>query len=72
VLGEIDTEINHLKQNQKKLESIKSEQKKVEILRQSGPDSPGRDRLLLYEGSLEQPFDRTLTQLERVQRMRKG
>jgi hypothetical protein len=47
VLGEIDAEFNHHKQDHKKLESIKSEQWKVEILRQSVPDSPGRDRLLL-------------------------
>ena len=28
--------------------------------------------LLRYEGGIEQQFDRTLTQLERVQRMRLG
>jgi hypothetical protein len=35
-------------------------------------DSGGLDRLIRYETSLERAFDRTLTQLERVQRMRKG
>jgi hypothetical protein len=30
------------------------------------------DRLLRYEASLERAFDRTLNQLKRLQRMRKG
>ncbi len=36
------------------------------------PDGPGLDRLLRYEASLERSFDRTLSQLERLQRMRLG
>ena len=36
------------------------------------PDAPGLDRLLRYEASLERVFDRTLSQLERLQRMRLG
>ena len=38
----------------------------------SGPDFPGLDRLLRYPIALERAFDRTLTQLERLQRIRKG
>ncbi len=72
VSREIDAEINRLKQYQKKSESIESERRKVEILRQSVPDSRALDRLLRYENSLERAFDRTLTQLERLQRVRKG
>ena len=34
------------------------------------PEAP--DRLLRYEGTLERAFDRTLAQLERVQRLRLG
>lgn len=36
------------------------------------PDSLELDRLLRYEASLERAFDRTLSQLERLQRMRLG
>ena len=36
------------------------------------PDAATLDRLLRYSASLERDFDRTLNQLERLQRMRKG
>jgi hypothetical protein len=72
VLREIGDEIDRLKQYQKKSEPNEFERKKVEILRQRVPDSPGLDRLLRYETSLERAFDRTLTQVERIQRTRKG
>ncbi len=36
------------------------------------PKAPELDRLLRYEASLERSFDRTLSQLERLQRMRAG
>ena len=72
MLRAIAAEIARLKQDQKKRESIKSERRKVEILRQSVPDSRGLDRLLRSGSSLERDFDRTMTQLERLQRMRKG
>jgi hypothetical protein len=65
-------EIGRLKQYQKELEYMESERRNVEILRQSVPDSPGLDRLLSYEARLERAYDRTLTQLERAQRIRKG
>ena len=52
--------------------SIESDRTKLEILRRSVPDSSGLDRLLRYETSLERTFDRTLSQLERQQRMRRG
>src|SRR5438876_9184083 len=35
-------------------------------------NGPGLDRLLRYEASLERTLDRTLSQLERLQRMRLG
>jgi hypothetical protein len=38
----------------------------------SVPESSRLDRLLRYSASLERQFDRTLRQLERLQRMRKG
>lgn len=72
VLRRITSEMNYLKQYNDKSESIESKRMEIEILRQRVPDSPGLDRLLRYESSLERAFDRTLTQLERSQRMRKG
>lgn len=42
------------------------------MLRRSIPDSHRLERLLRYEASLERAFDRTLSQLERLQRMRLG
>jgi hypothetical protein len=44
----------------------------MEVLRQHVPLTPQFDRLLRYEASLERSFDRTLSQLERLQRMRQG
>ena len=50
--------------------SIKAARTQLEILCRNVPDSPGLDRLLRYKVSLERSFDRTLSQLERLQRMR--
>jgi hypothetical protein len=72
VLRCIDGEINHLKEFQVEFEPIESERTRLEILSRSVPDSHALDRLLRYESSLERAYDRTLTQLERAQRMRKG
>ena len=41
-------------------------------LRYSIPDHEGLNRIMRYEASLERGFDRTLAQLERLQRMRLG
>lgn len=46
--------------------------KKLDAISRNVPDSPQLDRLLRCEASLERGFDRTLTQLERLQRMRLG
>ncbi len=68
----INSEMKRLKQYKK--ESFATDLLRIEIekLRQSVPDSPALDRLMRYEASLERAFDRTLSQLERIQRMRKG
>jgi len=44
----------------------------MELLGCKVPDAPEVDRLLRYEASLERSFDRTLSQLERLQRIRRG
>jgi len=49
-----------------------AEKKKLSAIARNVPDSPQLDRLLRYEASLERAFDRTLSQLERLQRMRLG
>ncbi len=72
VLEAFDAEINRLKKDQEERESTESNRRKMEILRLGIPDSRGLDRLLRYEANLERAFDRTLTQLERLQRIRKG
>lgn len=51
---------------------IESERTRLESLRKNVPDAPEVDRLIRYGSYLERCFDRTLTQLERLQRMRLG
>ena len=72
VLKAIDKEIRRLKKLRKARTAMESERLKVEALRRAVPESPALDRLLRYEVNLERSIDRTLTQLERLQRMRLG
>jgi uncharacterized membrane protein YccC len=72
VLQLIDAEVRRLKRYRKTRASIEVDRTKLEILRRSVPESPSLDRFLRYEASLERAFDRTLSQLERLQRMRLG
>ena len=71
-LKELDGEIKRLERYKKARASVESERMKLEALRQHVPLTPQFDHLLRYETSLERNFDRTLSQLERVQRMRLG
>jgi hypothetical protein len=72
VLGDVDAEIKRLEQYKKARASMESERTKLEALRQHFPPTPQFDHLLRYETSLERGFDRTLSQLERLQRTRRG
>jgi hypothetical protein len=72
MMQSIATEVKRLEEYTKNPESIESERANVEILRQSVVDSRGMDCLLRYEAHLSREFDRTLSQLEHLQRMRKG
>jgi hypothetical protein len=72
VLGEIDHEVHRLKAYKKRRASVESARAKLEVLRRRIPDTPESERLLRYEASLERSFERTLSQLERLQRMRLG
>ena len=71
-LDEIDKELHRLESYRSNLRSIEADRMNLERLRRSIPDSPHLDRLLRYEASLERAFDRTLNQLERLQRARLG
>jgi hypothetical protein len=72
VLREISQEIKLLEECRGELQSIETERMNLEILRQGVPDTPRFERLVRYSSSLERDFDRTIGQLERIQRMRKG
>ncbi|HEV1996290.1 MAG TPA: hypothetical protein VGR03_18290 [Candidatus Acidoferrum sp.] len=72
VLYEIDQESRRLRCYQQVRASIETTRTQPEVLRDNIPDAPTLDRLLRYEASLERSFDRTLSQLERRQRMRLG
>jgi hypothetical protein len=69
---EIDAEIKRLKAHKEKCESLGAARLALETVRLKVPESPTLDRLLRYETSLERAFDRTLNQLERLQRLRLG
>lgn len=72
MLMEIGVEISRLRGYRKKPDSIETARGQLEFQCRSVPDAPGLDRLLRYEASLERVFDRTLSQLERLQQMRLG
>ncbi len=72
VLEEINKEIGRLKRYQKTLGTILAQRAKLDAVRRTLPEGPILDRLLRYEAHLERIFDRTLSQLERLQRMRLG
>lgn len=57
---------------QRQHDVMERNRKENKRLRQQVPENPSAERLLRYEASLERSFDRTLSQLERIQRMRKG
>jgi hypothetical protein len=72
VLDEIDAEIRRLKGLHKRRKSSEPERADIDLLRRNVPESLWLDRVLRYEASLERAFDRTLSQLERMQRLRLG
>ena len=72
ILREIDIEIGRLKQIREEHRAIQIERTRLEMLRRRIPEGPELERLLRYEASLERAFDRTMAQLERLQRIRFG
>jgi hypothetical protein len=55
-----------------RFEQDEKDEARIEFLPTDFPDATKLDRLLRYETTLERNFDRTLSQLERLQRLRKG
>ena len=72
IMDKIDKEIRRIKRDQKARSSVQAARTQLEIVSRNVPDGPGLDRLLRYETSLDRSFDRTLSQLERLQRVRLG
>jgi hypothetical protein len=68
----LDGEVARLKRLKRLYAKVEDERLQIESLRKSVPDGPHLDRLLRYETTLERSFDRTLSQLEHVQRIRLG
>ena len=68
----IEKEIDRLKGDLDALNASRAERAQFEKQRRSLPQTDQMERLLRYEASLERAFDRTLLQLERLQRMRLG
>jgi hypothetical protein len=71
-LKELSREMKRLETYKRERSSIESRRMELESLRRNVPESPRLDQLLRYSASLERTFDRTLTQLERLQRIRCG
>ena len=71
-LEKVADERRRLERYKKMRPSIESNRMKLQALCRNVPDSPRLDSLLRYGASLERTFDRTLSQLERAQRMRLG
>jgi hypothetical protein len=72
VLARIDEEMERVLELKKRAE--KTEARRMGYTRKTSlvPSAGVLDRLLRYEASLDRAFDRTLSQLERLQRMRLG
>jgi hypothetical protein len=71
-LEELEREKKWLNRYKKAQASMEAGKMHLEVLRRNVPEAPELDRLLRYETNLERSFDRTLSQLERLQRMRAG
>src|SRR5260370_9540482 len=71
-LEDVIEEIRRLERYRKEHAKIRASKLELESLRRTVPEGPQADRLLRYEAALSREIDRTLNQLERLQRMRLG
>jgi hypothetical protein len=72
LLEEVNEEIQRLERYGKEYAKVSASKLELESLRRSIPEGPQLDRLLRYEKAILREIDRTLNQLERLQRMRLG
>ena len=71
-INDLEKELDELKKRARIKDNVTAPKQKLEELCRNVPEAPRLDRLLRYEASLERAFDRTLAQLERLQRLRLG
>ena len=72
LLDYLKDEINSLRRDQRKMERRFAEREKLESQSAGVPEPSSLDRLLKYGASIQRDYDRSLNQLERLQRARKG
>ncbi len=72
VLARIDEEMERVLDLKKRAENTEARRMGYKLKTSLVPSAEVLDRLLRYEASLDRAFDRTLSQLERLQRMRLG
>jgi len=71
-LKEVNEEIQRLERYRKEQATISARRLELESLRRNVPEAPQLDRLLRYETTISREIERTLNQLERLQRTRLG
>jgi hypothetical protein len=72
ILGVLKSEIKRLNDHGKTHKQLVSAKVELDKIRGTVPSSSVADHLLKYEASIERAIDRTLSQLERRQRLRQG
>ncbi|HXP72216.1 MAG TPA: hypothetical protein VOA88_23290 [Candidatus Dormibacteraeota bacterium] len=72
MLGFFDAEISRLKVLKELGEEVDKRKREHQKIAAQVPSQPVMDRLIRYENHLSREFDRTLNQLERLQRIRRG
>jgi hypothetical protein len=68
----LDEEVQGLPHWQKQRQAIELRRMELKSLRENVPTSAGLDLLPRYSTSLDRQFDRSPSQLERAQRLRRG
>lgn len=71
-IAKLRDEISSLERYKTEQESVLSRKLKLESLRRNVPDGPELDRLLRYGAAVSRDIERTLNQLDRLQRSRLG
>jgi len=69
-IKELENQVKTIETEKETLAKATDRKERLEADCLNVPEAPRLDRLLRYEASLERAFDRTLNQLERLQRMR--